>query len=306
MGVLYNRRYSLLIGETKAQGVLVTTEPLESDTASVNNNVLNIEFSITKSYKADAKNTARITIYNLSNESIDKIVKDNKVILKAGYEFDGIRPIFLGQVENVSSEVHGEVVKTIINCIDGYTTIREGFTAETFSPTTTVETILRTIITQDLGFANPRMNNGKLGPNTGLAKIYQGGSAKVGDSAEIVSRICSDNFLTWNIRDGEVFVYPVDGSTGIEVPLISVESGMLGTPRRSLDNSNKAKDSKDLKDIVKVKVLLQGVYNVGDLVKVESLFTNGLYRISKLTHKGSYDGTDWVTDLELSEGVKVL
>lgn len=302
MGLLFDRKYRLLVGETNALGVLITNNP-NIDDGNESIHALHIDFTISKSDKADEKNKAIFTVFNLSTGSIAKIEKDQKVSFEAGYAGDQSRTLFLGQVEDISSEVLGETVKTTITCKDGYVPVREGYTARTFSGNTSVETILRTIITQDLSFANPIMKNGNLGGDKGLNKIYQNGTAKIGDSSEIVSKLCRENFLTWIIRDGEVIIYPVDGSTDIEVPLISASSGMIGSPQKSQINRNKLKKSKDLKTTYKVKVLLQGSYNIGNLVQIESEFTNGTYRITELTHKGSYDGSAWFTELVVAEGV---
>lgn len=303
MGLLFNRRYKLLVGETNTLGLLITNIPETDESDGVTQHSLHMDFTITKTDKVDEKNKAVITVFNLSKESIAKIEKDQKVTFDAGYDGDQTRTIFLGQVEDVFSEVSGETVKTRITCIDGYVPVREGYTSRTFSGKSTVETMLRTIITQDLGFANPVMKNGILGADKGLNKVFQNGTAKVGDSAEIITSLCRDNFLTWMIRDGEVIIYPVDGSTDIELPLISASSGMIGSPQKSQINKNKLKKSKDLKTTYKVKTLLQGSYNIGDLVQIESAFTNGTYRITKLTHKGSYDGSAWFTNLVVAEGV---
>lgn len=287
---LFNRAYNLLIGETEALGLKISE--------------LHVDFNITKSDKADDnKGKATFTVFNLSDESIAKIVKDQKVIFEAGYTQDDVRTLFLGEVEDVFSVRAGEAVKTTIKCEDGYVPVREGYTGRTFRGGSTLASILTEIVTQDLGLATPVLRNGNLGDSKGINKVYQYSTTKAGQSGEIITNLCKENFLTWSIRDGNVQIYPVDGSTAIEVPKISATSGMIGSPQRSIDNKNKTAGSKEPKVVYKVKTLLNGSYNIGDLVQVDSAFTNGLYRITKASHKGSFEGNDWMTDLVLAEGV---
>lgn len=304
MSLLFNRSYYLLIGNSNALGVLVTTDVNSEIVKGKGRSALQIEFSIEKSDNPKKNNRARITVYNLNDESIGKIKKDFKVILEAGYGDDdtGRNLLFSGQVKNVSTEVSQGTIKTVVTCEDGYVPSREGYTSTTFRGKTSVRDILRELITKDLGLPNPNMNNGKLGANTGLNKVYTKGSAKIGTTSEIITKICEDNFLTWSIRDGEALVYPVNGSSGVEVPLISVDSGMIDSPQKSQINVTKLDKSKDLKDVYKVKTLLQGAYNIGDMVKLESKFVNGVFKITALKHVGNYEGQDWITELVLSEG----
>lgn len=290
MALLFDRTYRLRIGTAGELGLDITE--------------LHVEFKVDKSDKAEDKNKATITIVNLSSKSIDRIERDQAVIFEAGYGDERERrTIFIGQVESVSSILAGQVVRTTIKCIDGYIPLREGYTAQAFPAKTSVRTMLQTLITQDLGFAAPQLFNGTLGDSKGLNKEYQSGSAKIGQTSDIISALCKDNFLTWLIREGNVLVYPVDGSTDIEVPLISAASGMIGSPQRAADNGNKSAGSLDLKVVYKVKTLLDGTYNIGDLVRVESVFTNGIFRISKVSHQGSFEGPEWVSNLTLAEGV---
>lgn len=292
------------MGEVGTEGLLVTTEKTKSkEEESTSSAALHIEFEVAKSDTSGKTNKFKITVYNLSDTSITKISKDFKVIFEAGYTEDALRTLFIGQVENVETEYLAEVVKTTITCVDGYKPKREGYTSTAFRGGTTVETILRQLITKDLGLSNPVMNNGKLGADKGLNKIYENGSAKVGNTYEIITKLCRDNFLTWSVRDGNAIVYPVDGSTEVKVPLISAGTGMIGSPQKSLNNTNKLAKSKNTTTTYKVKTLLNGSYNIGNLVEVVSAFTSGLYRISKVTHKGSFDGNDWTSDLEISEGI---
>jgi len=297
----FNRAYSLVIGETGELGVAFDTEPSEIDN---NPKPLHITFKIEKSDKVGEKIKAKFVIYNMSDASISKIAKDEKVTFKAGYINDTIKTLFVGQIANISTVNEGATVKTTIDCIDGYKPLRESFTSSSFKGGSTVKKVLTRIITKDLGFPTPTFNNGKLGDSEGINKVYQTGSAKIGASASVVSAICQENFLTWVIRDGAVSVYPIDGSTNVVVPLISAETGMIGSPSKSLENKSKLKKSKELKITFKVKVLLDGSYNTGDLVKIDSEFTNGSYRISEVSHNGSYEGKDWFTTLVLLDGVR--
>jgi hypothetical protein len=288
MPLLFDRKYRLRVGPAGAEGLDI--------------DALHIEFKVKKSDKADDKNTAEIAIYNLSTKSIQRLDKDQALILEGGY-FNNTTPLFIGDTTQISTTDEGDFVKTVIKCEEGYVPVREGYSSVAFPAATSVRTILTTLITRELGFSSPNMNNGTLGDSKGLNKVYQSSVAKVGQTSDLITKICKENFLTWSIRDGNVIVYPVDGSTNVVVSLISSASGMIGSPQKSTENANKTAGSKDLKTVFKVKTLLDGTYNIGNLVKVESIFTTGLYRISKVSHEGSFESGDWISNLVLVAGV---
>lgn len=288
---LYDRGYTLLVGEAGKVGLKVDTS-------------LHIEFNIVKSDKAANKNKATFSVYNLSDDSIAKIKRNQKVEFRAGYVEDNPKIMFLGQVTDVSTKREGVTVKTTIKCEDGYVPVREGHTCKSFPAGSSVGFIISEIVTNDLGLPKPLMSNGNLGDSKGINKKYQKSVPKQGHSGNIITKLCKENFLTWSIRDGNVIVYPVNGSTGVAVPKLSSASGMIGSPQRATDNKSKLTDSKDIQDAYKVKSLLNGTFNTGDLIEIVSSFTTGQYRITKVTHKGSFRGTDWFSELEVAEGVK--
>jgi hypothetical protein len=265
MPLLFDRKYRLRVGPAGAEGLDI--------------DALHIEFKVKKSDKADDKNTAEIAIYNLSTKSIQRLDKDQALILEGGY-FNNTTPLFIGDTTQISTTDEGDFVKTVIKCEEGYVPVREGYSSVAFPAATSVRTILTTLITRELGFSSPNMNNGTLGDSKGLNKVYQSSVAKVGQTSDLITKIC--NFI---------------------FSLINSASMMISSPQKSTENANKTAGSKDLKTVFKVKTLLDGTYNIGNLVKVESIFTTGLYRISKVSHEGSFESGDWISNLVLVAGV---
>ncbi len=203
----------------------------------------------------------------------------------------------------------GTDVLTTITAKEGYVPQREGVTSRTYegNSKTTVEKVLRDIITFDLKLPIAKIHNGGLGDSKGLKKAFQGSTSYIGNSSEIINELTSQNELTWFVRDGKAYVYPINSSTKVvQARVISDRNGLLSSPESLITKADRLKDSKDLKNGFKLKVILDGTYNIGDLVSIDSLFvkTEGVYKITKIKTSGQFEGDDWSMELDVLEGVK--
>tara|TARA_R110000823_G_scaffold261418_10_gene382199 strand:- start:5714 stop:6601 length:888 start_codon:yes stop_codon:yes gene_type:complete len=292
----FGRKYGLTVGEAGKNGLFIED--------------LNIIFKIFKSDKVDDVNsgTANIKIFNLSKNSIDKIERDQAVILDIGYDSDNspLKTVFFGQVMQVSNTKIGMNTETTIVCVDGYIPKREGFTSRKFEKGTSVGQIIKQIVQGDMNLTLATPNNGTLGASEGINKVYKSGSSSLGNSSELLTTICNSNFLTWIIRSGVVYVYAADGSIKAPIITISPTTGMIGSPERLVTSVNKLKDSKDLKQGYKVKALINGAIDIGSLLGVESEFIKkgSTFRVSKMVISGELEGADWTTEYSLLEDVK--
>ena len=292
----FGRKYNLVVGEAGKAGLSIDS--------------LNVLFKVFKSDKADDSNsgTATIKVFNLSKESIDKIERDQAVVLSIGYESNNtpLKTIFFGQIMQASSVKTGVNTETTLLCGEGYIPKREGFTSRSFEPSENIESIITRIVQEDMGLDIASFNNGTLGDNEGISKKFKAGSTYLGNSSEIITTLCKNNLLTWIIRDGVVHVYPLDGSTKTSISSISAKTGMVGSPERLITNLSKLKKAKDLKQGYKVKALINGAINIGSLVSLESEFVKrgSSFRVSKMVISGEFFGSDWTTEYSLLEDVK--
>ena len=53
------------------------------------------------------------------------------------------------------------------------------------------------------------------------------------------------------------------------------------------------------KSAITVTTTLNGAYTVGSKVKVTSRLYDGVYEITGITHRGTFEGSDWMSVLEL-------
>jgi hypothetical protein len=292
----FGRRYKLLIGESGKSGLNIKD--------------LNVVFKVFKSDKVDDSNsgTATIKIFNLSKDSIDRIERDQAVILSVGYETDvnPLKTIFFGQIMEVSNIKTGMETETTLICADGYIPKREGFTSRAFEPDKTVGDIITRIVEEDMQLSVAPFNNGTLGDDKGIKKLFSKGSSYIGNSSELITTLCKNNFLTWIIKSGIVYVYPIDGSSKVRLFNISANTGMVGSPERLVTSASKLKKAKDLKQGYKVKALINGAIDIGGLVSVESEFIEkgSTFRVSKMVISGEVEGADWTTEYSLLEDVK--
>ena len=76
-----------------------------------------------------------------------------------------------------------------------------------------------------------------------------------------------------------------------------------GTPRRvkAITKKKTKKEEPRKKAGWKINTLLVPSVNPADMVKVESKWITGWFRVEKVSHRGDYNGTNWGSAMELIE-----
>lgn len=299
------REYKLEIGSTSgAKRVLVTISGLD------------ISFNITKSTNSK-QNAATITIYNLKKATRDLIEKNAEVVLSVRYDKDPFVTLFSGEVLTFTSKNLGVDIETKMILGSGVVAMKQGDVERSFAAGTSISVILSTILTDDMKLPKPIFGGqytqrAGVGLNATLPKTR----LFSGHAIDILDSLCSTHGLEWSIRDGVPLVSPYSASTG-EIVVLSPSTGLLGSPERIAVNPNNTEDTANTANPepassepkgkgfrtpdggYKVQALLNPRINVGDSLEIVSRHVNGIYKVTKVVHTGTFEGEDWTTKAEV-------
>lgn len=243
-------------------------------------NNLHIEFEVP--FDDDyTPNKSTIKIYNLSHDSREKIKKDNRLILEAGYEGDtGI--ILSGRITAVRTEKAGTDRATIIKVIDAHGTKNARKYKKSFKGKTRSSTIIRAIA------AAIGLNIKVLAlPNDKLQKKGYSVSGKGVESIEALARDCGASFY---YSRGHLYIRDIRKGDNINFKLTN-ETGLIGTPELFVKEYQK-KQTKGFSFVA----LLQHRVSTAAILSVDCPTVKGKFRVIKGKHVANAD--DFYTEFE--------
>lgn len=261
----------------------------------------NMSFQIDKSKDAGKEST--ITIYNISDATrkfLEQTQGNNpSLLLRAGYETDVELPIiFKGEVITSSDVFQGNTRITTLQLKSGATNMKEAYTVKSYRAGTSVEDIIKyTVSDLKLPYGTlyfPKGNDVRIQTINKPVVINT-------PTKEFLRRFCADNGYKFWIEDGTVNVLPDNYviRSGEFVFDISVDTNMIGSPTISDTDVAATEKQSGNRSNIKVKTTLNGAYTIGAKVNVTSKFHNGVYEIVGIVHSGTFEGSDWYSDLEL-------
>lgn len=236
-------------------------------------------------------NVAEVKIYNLTNSTINKLKKDKRVILNAGYKGDA-GAILLGTVKDVRSDWSGVDRITTLQVLDGTdawfkTTIKKTYKAGATG----------TAILQDLSKIT--------GLQIGAFKLpkpvtYKSGKTIKGKLPDIIKLIAKENGAKAHVTRGKIFIRPKNEGDNIGFTL-DTDRGLISSPtpvEKEIETGTKDKDGNAVKKTVQgwaVKCLLNHRITTDALIKVVSRTANGTFRVES----GSHNGSSYETEMEV-------
>lgn len=260
---------------------------------------MTLEFTVVRNTFASA-NTGSFTIYNLGIDRRRQIYHDRydtlnyrQIILQAGYESDQNTPlstIFQGNVQSAYSYKRKQDWTTKLECFDGGFGILNGQASVSLGAGWDVNNAIKQI-TKTM----PNVTTGTISL-PGMESTR--GLSLFGNGWDIIRRLSGNN--TTFIDNEKVnavaqgtYITPPDG-----IPLISSDTGLLGTPRK-------------LGALLEVDMIFEPRIVINQLVALESeeSYYNGQYAVMGFTHRGTISGAvcgDAITTLSLWSGVQAL
>ena len=272
-------------------------------------NNLHIGFSIDKDTTKES-NKAKLEIYNLSDATRKKIeVPDTEVEIYAGYEKAGGAILaFKGSVTYGFTRDAGTDCITTLDLADGTKAMRDSYCSLSYAPGTSAKTIIQRC-------ANEMGVPVVYGDDVGELESYKNGFSYYGQADGALTEICNALGLSWSIQNNILNIILAGGTSTNRGLVFSPQSGLVGVPERITQaeyKSNKSNPKKTQKEKAKkeeprkkagwkIQTLLVPSVNPGDMVKVESKWITGWFRVEKVSHRGDYNGTNWGSAMELIE-----
>lgn len=242
--------------------------------------ILTLELDVTRNTLASA-NTAKFTLYNLKESTRRDIYHDRydttnyrAVKLLAGYASEPSLPtIFQGNVISAYSFRRGVDWVTEIEAFDG------GFAMMTAQVNTTFPSgwELRDVISSLIS-TMPKVTTGAIG---NLSAPSSRGLSLTGATWDVLNRLSQGQGAQAFVDNERVNVLQKNEyiSNEIGLPLITSDTGLLGTPRRH-------------NALIEVDVVFEPRAAVGQLVELRSIesVNNGLYQVIGIHHHGTISG----------------
>lgn len=287
-----NRVYSLIIGDATSGDALEIHD-------------LQVTFDISKSSNNKNKtNSASIEITNLTDDQLKILDVDYPAaVFSAGYlDTGGVKRLFSGQINNISTRKSGTDRVTQVTLGAGYTELNHQVLSEVVPPGRDVRTAiesLRKSIGADRGVYN--------GTNLNNPIIY--GYPLTGTPKEMLAELAEKYSLDWQLEEGVLYVHDNDRGNSEnfnEAYVLSKYTGMIEIPYRVSGDRRRSKKDKAKKPGVQMKILLNSDIRAGDIIKIEDTIINGWYKVTDLRHTGGWRSPHWSTEIRAEVIEKVV
>lgn len=247
---------------------------------------LRVAFAIKKS---DGKepNTAEITITNLNADQRGKLQqKGVKVTLDAGYQDTGLSRIWRGDARTIDHVRNGPDWDSVIKCGDGERSYQNARVSESFAPGTGAGDVLRYLANASglqIGNTPTVLLN--------IVKTFDQGYVVSGPWKAEIARFMKGLGYVLSIQNETIQVLLPGQSTNAEIPLVSPDSGLIGSPEFGTP------EKKGKPALVKFKSLLIPS-TPGALVHLKSQRYDGQVYVKKIAMDGDSFGGPWYTTFD--------
>lgn len=291
---LFARTINLTIGFFDSTSTPVTAKFNTDNSKGVQVDGLDIEFTVDKSLKPTEPNTCAIRVYNFQESTRQKLSGSSKlsVRLEAGYK-GGNSQIYFSEARAAWTTREGANYITHIESTDTIarpTGIRKtkkiqpgsvtGSLYRTLGPKVPLADAFRTIA-QNLGIGEGNLK-AALANISGTPLNSVNGGALIGNGARVMTDLCRSAGLEWSVQDGNLQLINIGQTlSSTKAILVSTNTGLVESP------------SVDSQGALTVQTLLIPGLAPGVLVKMDSLFVSGGYRVEKCRYTGSTFTGDW-------------
>lgn len=280
---LQDRRVRLLIANRVAEDY----KSLTADVTEITD--LRVQFSVKKSASKEP-NTAEVTITNLSPTRRAALqTKGVKFVLECGYVDTGVKQIFQGDVRHVSHVREGADWRTVLKSGDGERAFQFARISESLGPKATKSDVIKRLTTKlGLGTGNA------LTAAASIPGSFEQGIVLSGPVSRELDKVLKGTGYEWSIQDEQLVILSASEVSGQDVPLLTPESGLIGSPEFG------APLEKGGKPQLKFKALLNANIKPGAKVQIQcERFPIGVsVKCAKVEHSGDTAGQDWYTSVE--------
>lgn len=274
----FDRQYRLSVGQASADEFEV----------GGGSRPLHISFSVERA-DTTSQNTAKVTVWNLSDEHLAELSKDDcVVVLRAGYG-KTMPLIFAGVVTFATTKADGADRSTEIELVDNRIAVRDTYVSVSYSGTVNCKTLIQDAAAQ-MGVTASFSYNAEF-------KDIPNGFAFVGSAANVLTKACDSSGLVWSINNGVLQVKKPGDTMSREVYELSPETGLLGVPER-VQISNEDKGYSYGWD---VEYLMNAAIGLDDYVYLNSKAVKGYFRVYSVRIEGDNMEGAWSCTARLLE-----
>ncbi len=245
---------------------------------------LDIDFTIEKNLKPEP-NTCEVLVYNLSEASRKTMSGGHKLTLKleAGYK-GGMSLLYLGDVRSAWTVRSGPDFITHFESGDGEKEIRKNRLNVSYGAKVPVSVALSSIVDAlKVGQGNVA-HIGAVLQEKGIATIN--GGSLTGSAALRLTDFCKSAGLEWSIQNGSLQILDLGKALSKQAIEISANTGMVNSP--SVDNDG----------VLSVTTLIIPGLQPGIIIRMNSTFVQGDFRVEQCKWHGQTSGNDWYIDIE--------
>lgn len=277
------RIYELIIGDySSGEGILI--------------NNLEIRFDVSKSADNTKKaNSGVVEVVNLSPASLKMLESDFlEVRFSIGYVETGLHQLLTGNVVEKSTVKSGTDIVTQFILGEGYTALNHEKIKTTVAPGKTYADVVEVCRASMPGVARGAY------VGTNLNNIVVHGYPMNGTPKSELDRLCKSLRLEWRVDNGTLSVSEQNGLTSKDTslaPLISPEvRNLIDIPFHTSGEGIKMPKDKTRKMGVQFRALCDANIVPGSLVRLESKYITGFYRVNDARYYGDFRGQDWYVD----------
>lgn len=257
---------------------------------SLGENALEIDFDISFNDKEEP-DVSEVTIYNLSEDSINEIKKQGYCIVNAGYREMGNKAcVVSGDIEDVTTDWEGLDKVTKIKVSDGGKEWRQAKLNKTYAEGTKASLIMQDLCGV-LGYEVVEIK-----PKEDIT--YKLGKTIKGYCSDSLKKLVKDTKSKMYINKKRITIR--DEKKGNDIGfLLNSETGLVGNPTLNKDDSGdktdlrnsekKKKKNKEEKKTWKVICLLNAKIETDSIVKIESKTCNGQFRVVSGKHTKDFN-----------------
>lgn len=227
------------------------------------------------------KNNGTIKIYNVNKSLTKELSSTSKklgVTVYAGYNSTE-NPVFVGVVSGMYLDAEDTDLILNLKVVDGVLHANNAMFFKSFAGQVYVDDILLEIC-KAMQNRNSELQIARLPKNT--YKKYKNGFTWAGTTGDCLTKICNDHKLTWFVNNNELYVVePEQPLPALQVPLISSDTGLLGSPKY-YENTTSTGKTKLKEKGISFTCKLNHEVKVGYEVRVESVSFTANYLIKKI------------------------
>lgn len=264
-------------------------------TAAIEITGLRMAFECVKNrFSNKIPNRITLRIYNLSETTRGKLVRDQPIRFEVGYQ--GVRRVlFLGTIRYPNHVHEGAEWVTTLFCMDSWRELAERQVTQTIAAGRPMRQVLDAVIESFKPQHGVELNSLPALPDLLTDKVLSGSSKLAMDEL-------ADSFgFGWGFQDGVLEVTGPDPNFTTEAIEISSATGMVGSPVVT-DIGIRVKTLLNPALRVKRKIVVE---SVGARVQVGQIETRrivpqlhaGTYTIGEVIFKGDTHSNDWTSDI---------